>query len=315
MAARAKKLAAAIAILIAWGSGLPPTGSFRLKAEATELPRGVRLQAEATGLQAAKRARIVSLVPALTEMLFAIGAGSQVVGVSSFDAFPAEVKALPRVGALLDPDVERILSLRPTLVLAYGSQTDLHTQLARAGIKGYVYRHGGIDTIFQTMGELGDASGRRTDADRVVRELRARLDAVRTRVSGRPRPRVLLVFDRQPKTLREIYVSGGRGFLNEMLEIAGGRNVFAEVARESVQPSLETLIARAPGVILEVHAEGMLPASEAGDKTVWSPLSSVPAVKNGRVYMLSGQYLVVPGPRFAQATETLARTLHPGAFR
>jgi iron complex transport system substrate-binding protein len=265
--------------------------------------------------QSAQR-RIVSLVPALTEMLFAIGAGPQVVGVGSFDAFPAEVSTLPRVGALLDPDTERILSLRPTLVAIYSSQDSLRDQFARAGISTYVYRHGGIATIFQTMRELGDATGRRTDADRVVRELESRLQRVQARVKDRPKPRVLLVIDRQPGTLREIYASGGRGFLHEMLEIAGGRNVFADADRESVQPSHETLIARAADVIIEVRAEGMIsPSAAAAEKALWSTMSSLPAVRSGRVHVLIGQYLVVPGPRFAAATETLARTLHPEVFR
>jgi iron complex transport system substrate-binding protein len=255
-------------------------------------------------------------VPALTEMLFAIGAGSQVVGVGSFDAFPPEVKNLPRVGALLDPDTERILSLRPSLVMIYGSQGDLQQQFDRAQIKAYVYRHGGIETILQTLRELGDATGRRAQANSLVRDLRGRLDAVRARVRGRPRPRVLLVIDRQPRTLREIYVSGGVGFLHEMLDVAGGVNVFADVPRESAQPSSETLIARKPDVIIEVQAEGMIaPSDAAADKAVWSPLSSIPAVRNGRVHILTGQYLVVPGPRFVQATEALARALHPAAFK
>jgi iron complex transport system substrate-binding protein len=261
-------------------------------------------------------ARIVSLVPALTEMFFAIGAGPQVVGVGSFDTYPPEIKALPRVGALLDPDTERILSLRPTLVVTYGSQAELQTQFARAGIKSYVYRHGGIATIFQTMRDLGDTTGRRPQADAVVRDLQTRLDQIRARVKGRQQPRVLLVIGRQPKTLREIYVSGGRGFLHEMLEVAGGRNVFAEVARESLQPSQETLIARAPDVINELRVEAMFPAAEvASDTAVWSTLGSIPAVRNRRVHVLTGQYLVVPGPRFVQATEMLARTLHPEAYR
>jgi len=265
---------------------------------------------------APQQQRIVSLVPALTEMLFAIGVGSSVIGVSNFDAFPPDVSRLPRVGALLDPDTERILSLRPTLVLIYGSQTDLQAQLRRAGIRTYVYRHGGIRTIYQSLQELGDATDHRPQADRVVRDLRARIDAVRTRVAGRPRPRVLLVIGRQPKTLREIYVSGGRGFLHEMLDIAGGQNVFADIARESAQPSQETLIARAPEVVIEVHAEGMFKTSTAeAERAVWSSLPSLPAVRNRRVHVLIGQYLVVPGPRFAEATETLARTLHPEAFK
>ena len=265
---------------------------------------------------APQQQRIVSLVPALTELLFAIGVGSSVIGVSNFDAFPPDVSRLPRVGALLDPDTERILSLRPTLVLIYGSQTDLQAQLRRAGIRTYVYRHGGIRTIYQSLQELGDATDHRPQADRVVRDLRARIDAVRTRVAGRPRPRVLLVIGRQPKTLREIYVSGGRGFLHEMLDIAGGQNVFADIARESAQPSQETLIARAPEVVIEVHAEGMFKTSTAeAERAVWSSLPSLPAVRNRRVHVLIGQYLVVPGPRFAEATETLARTLHPEAFK
>ena len=265
---------------------------------------------------APQQQRIVSLVPALTEMLFAIGVGSSVIGVSNFDAFPPDVSRLPRVGALLDPDTERILSLRPTLVLIYGSQTDLQAQFRRAGIRTYVYRHGGIRTIYQSLQELGDATDHRPQADRVVRNLRARIDAVRTRVAGRPRPRVLLVIGRQPKTLREIYVSGGRGFLHEMLDIAGGQNVFADIARESAQPSQETLIARAPEVVIEVHAEGMFKTSTAeAERAVWSSLPSLPAVRNRRVHVLIGQYLVVPGPRFAEATETLARTLHPEAFK
>ena len=101
-----------------------------------------------------------------------------------------------------------------------------------------------------------------------------------------------------------------------MLEIAGGTNVFADVTKESVQPSHETLITRAPDVIIELQAEGMIaPTDAAADKAVWSGLSSLPAVRSGRVHILTGQYLVVPGPRFADGIETLARTLHPEAFK
>jgi iron complex transport system substrate-binding protein len=262
------------------------------------------------------KVRIVSLVPALTEMLFAIGAGPQVVGVSSFDEFPAEVKKLPQVGALLDPDTERILALRPDLVMVYGSQTEQERQFQRAGIQTFSYRHGGIDVILQTIRDLGVASGRQAAAAAVTRTLQARLDGIRARVAGRRRPAVLLVFERQPKTLREIYASGGIGFLNEILTIAGGRNVFEAVTREAVQPSTESLLTAAPEVVIEVRARGMLePGDDADDRRAWATLSSLPAVRRNRVHILNGQYLVVPGPRLADAAETLARTLHPDAFR
>lgn len=258
--------------------------------------------------------RIVSLVPAVTEMLFALDAGPQVVAVSSFDEYPPEVKTLPRVGALVDPDTERILALRPDLVIVYGSQTDLETRLARARIRTYSYRHGGIERTLASIRELGAATGRQAVADRLVASIRTRLDAVRARVAGRTRPTTLLVFERQPGTLRGIYASGGTGFLDEMLEIAGGRNVFADVDRESVQPSVETLLARSPEVILEVRASGLIARRGTVEREPWSALRSVPAVQSGRVLLLTGDYLVVPGPRLAAATEAFARALHPGAF-
>ena len=273
--------------------------------------------ANAAGLAQASSARIISLVPALTEMLFAIGAGSQVVGVGSYDDFPAEVQSRPRVGALLDPDMERILSLRPDLALVYGSQSDLQAQLTRAGIRTYNYRHAGLAGVFRTLDELGSLVGRTSEAARVARGLQAQIDAVAERVKGRPKPRTLLVFERDPASLRGVFVSGGRGFLHDILAAAGGTNVFADVDRESVQPSLETLLARAPEVIVEVRAEGLLGPGETpgGQVGVWAPLGSVPAVRNRRVHQLAGQYLVVPGPRLGLATEALARVLHPEAFR
>lgn len=258
--------------------------------------------------------RIVSLVPALTEVLFAIGSGPDVVGVSSYDEVPAEVKSLPRVGALLDPDTERILSLRPDLVITYGSQTALQEQLERARIGTFNYRHGGIARTLDTIRQLGAATGRPAAAVELAAALQRQLDAVQARVRGRPRPRTMLVFGRQPGTLREIYASGALGFLNDMIDIAGGVNVFADAARESVQPSLETVLARAPDVILEVRAAG-LTDGQRDDLSAWSRLSSVPAVKAHRVLLLTGDYLVVPGPRLGSATEAFARALHPEAFR
>jgi len=301
MAARPKKLIACA--LIACGAGVVTLARAN--------PTGFAPQADPP-----RATRIVSLVPALTEMLFAIGAGPQVVAVSSYDDFPPEARRLPRVGALLDPDVERILALRPDLVLTYGSQDALEAQLASAGIRTFSYRHGGLEAIFRTMADLGVATGRTAEAGRRASDIRAQLDAVRARVRGRARPRVLLVFGREPQTLKQIYVSGGAGFLHDMLGIAGGTNVFADVSRESVQPSHETLLTRAPDVILEVRAtRPVAPADEARERGAWGALPSIPAVRSGRIHFLNGGHLVVPGPRVGTATEALARALHPEAFR
>ena len=256
-------------------------------------------------------ARVVSLVPALTEMVFAIGAGERVIAVSSYDDDPPQVKALPRVGALLDPDVERIIALRADLVLLYGSQTDLMSQLDRAAIPYYEYRHGGLSRVTATIRDLGQRLGRVQQADAVASDIERRLDTLRQRAAGLTRPRVLLVFSRERGSLRNVYASGGRGFLHDMLEAAGGTNVFADIDAESVQASTELVLARRPDVILELRPTDV-PAPEEHDAEMaaWRALASIPAVRTGRLHLLPGRSYVVPGPKVAAGAEAMFKLLH-----
>jgi len=260
-------------------------------------------------------ARIVSLVPALTEMLFAIGAGPQVVAVSSFDRYPPEVGKLQRVGALLDPDVERILSLRPDLVAVYASQSDLRTQLERAKIPVYVYSHAGLADVPVTLTQIGERVGHAREAADLVRSIQSRIDGVRSRVAGRARPRTLIVFDRETLTLRGIYASGGIGFIHDMVEAAGGDNIFSDVKQQSVQATSELILARRPDAILELRGDPVAAGIKAREIEVWRALASLPAVRNSRVYFLDDQKTVVPGPRIGEGIELIARSLHPEAFK
>lgn len=259
-------------------------------------------------------ARIVSLIPAVTEMLFAIGAGEAVVAVSSFDTYPPQVRDLERVGALLDPDLERILALKPDLVALYGSQTDLARQLERAGIATYAYRHAGLTDVMTTIRDLGARVGRTDEAERVAAAIDAGVDRIRRRVAGRPRPRTLVVFGREALAIRGVYASGGAGFLNDMLIAAGGDNVFADVKRESVQATSELILARRPEVILELRAEGLPDDRRRAELDIWRRLASLPAVRTDRIYFIGDPRAVVPGPRVVEGTELLARALHPEAF-
>ena len=254
--------------------------------------------------------RIVSLVPAATEMLFAIGAGPRVVAVSSYDHEPPDVERLPRVGALLDPDLERILGLRPDLVVAYGTQHELQQQLSRAAIPVFPYKHGGLADVTATIRALGAGTGTSPRANEVAAAIDRDLASIRARVAGRRRPQTLLVFGREPGTLRNLYASGGVGFLHDMLEVAGAVNVFAAQKRENVQASAETLLALAPDAIVELHVE----ADGAVDLTAWKALPALPAVRGNRIVVLTGTDLVTPGPRIASATRRLAQALHPEAF-
>jgi iron complex transport system substrate-binding protein len=257
-------------------------------------------------------ARIVSLVPAVTEMLFAIGAGANVVAVSSFDNWPPEVKGLTRVGALLDPDVEQILRLRPDLVVVYGTVPEVSTKLERAGIATFPYVMGGLDNLVGTIRRLGQAVGSPREAESVAAALEARFDAIRARVAGRSRPRTLLVFGREPGALRAIDASGGVGFLSDIVALAGGDNVLAAEKREAVRVSTESILAAAPEIIIDLHYGRTLTPEEIDrERAAWRTLPAIPAVREGRVALLVGDEFVVPGPRLADAAEAIADIIHP----
>jgi iron complex transport system substrate-binding protein len=258
--------------------------------------------------------RIVSLVPSTTEMLFLMGAGDRVAGVSSYDRFPADVARLPKVGGLLDPDVERLLSLKPDLVIVYGTQTDLKRQLERARIPMFDYVHRGLPDITETMRALGERIGMKAAADAAATRIEQQLAAIRARVAGRPRPKTLLIFDREAGTLRRIHASAGYGFLHDLLELAGGSDVLGDLQKQSIEVSTETIIARAPEVILELHyGDSLKPERFGAERRVWDVLPSVPAVRSNRVFLLGGDEFVVPGPRIVIAADRFARTLHPEA--
>jgi iron complex transport system substrate-binding protein len=262
---------------------------------------------------AATPQRIISLVPAVTQMLFAIGGGRRIVAVSNYDREPAEVNALARVGGLLDPDTERILALRPDLVIVYEAQHDLEQRLGQAHIRYYEYAHKDLANVMATIRALGDVLGTRDIAERVAGGIDQKLHAIAARVAGLPRPQVLLVISRDPQSLRNIYANGGYGFLHDMIDVAGGRDTFADVKRENVQPSTELILARRPEVIIELRY-GAAPAGR-DDLSPWQALQSLPAVKNHRLYQLVGDRFVDAGPQVAEATEQFARIIHPEAFQ
>ena len=205
-----------------------------------------------------------------------------------------------------------ITALRPDLVVLYGSQSDQIAQLRRAGIATFSYVHGGLAHSISTLRRLGARTGRTNEARQVVSTITSELARLSMLLRERRKPLVLLVFGRQPGSLRNVYASGGVGFLHDMLEAAGGRNVLADLPRESIQLTSEAILTSAAEVIIELtYDDGMTQNSQQAERAVWNELSAVPAVRNRRVYLMLGTHFVQPGPRLAEATEAIARILHP----
>jgi iron complex transport system substrate-binding protein len=184
-------------------------------------------------------------------------------------------------------------------------------QLTRATIPFFSYRHSGLAGVTETIRALGARTGRTTDAETVAAGIEKRFAALRERAATRAKPRTMLVFGRERGSLRNIYASGGRGFLHDMLEAAGGINVFADIQAESVQATSELILTRAPDVIIEIRSADIFSdADRAREIDSWRPLASVPAVRMGRVHLLTRKGLAVPGPGIADSAEELAQALH-----
>jgi len=276
-----------------------------------------RTPQRAANTQAAPRPeRIVSLIPAVTEMIYAMGDGSRVAAVSSYDHFPADVDRLPRVGGLLDPSVERILAIKPDLVIVYATQKELIERLDRAGIPYFSYQHRALADIMTTIRAVGARIGSAARGEAVAAEMDRALAAIRARTADLPHPATLLVFERDPGSLRNVYASGGYGFLHDMLEIAGGRNVFGSMKQQAVQASTEMLLTSKAEVIVELrYGDSLKNTDIARELRAWDALSSIPAVRAHRVAALTGDEFVIPGPRVVEATLKLARVIHPDVAR
>jgi iron complex transport system substrate-binding protein len=250
--------------------------------------------------------RVISLVPAATEMLYELGAGDLLVAVSSYDTWPPQVESLPRVGALIDPDVERILTLQPDLVVVDPAHAGLIAQLRSAGIDSYTYATGSLDGILGHATDLGTAVGLEANGRRLSAMLAGQLRAVQAEVEGREQPTVLLVFGRRPGAFSELWVNGGVGFLAEIVSVAGGDGLFADLGRPSFRAGLEVLLSAPPDVVIEARADAELEILERE----WRALPGFSAV---RVVLLDPAVALIPGPRVVDTAARLAEALHPGS--
>jgi iron complex transport system substrate-binding protein len=259
-------------------------------------------------LPAAPR-RIVSLVPGVTEILFAIGAQDSLVGVTDFCDYPPEARRKTHVGDMLAPNLETLVSLKSDLVVATrsGNREETFDQLKRLGLPVYlVDEPPSLTEVLRLVGGLGELTGRRAAAATVTAGLERRVAAVRGRVAGRPRPRVLYVLWPEP-----LIVPGRGALVSELIAAAGGESVTADQGQGYPRMSLEAAVGRSPEVIiLARHGAGTGPAA----REQWQRLESLPAIRSGRLYAADGDLLHRYGPRVVDGLELLARLIHPEAY-
>jgi iron complex transport system substrate-binding protein len=264
-------------------------------------------------------ARIVSTLPSATEMLFAIGLGDRVVGVSNFCRYPPQVTSLPKIGNVLRPDFERILTLRPDLVVITDRNPELAGRLAAARVPFVAVATTTLADISLGMVRIGAAAGIEPHARTVVRSMEERLQRVRARAVTRPRPRVLLIVGRNPDTLTGIVAAGAGSYLDDLVELAGGDNVVSRVSSLAYpKVSLETILSLDPQMIVDtIDMSGIDLNRErrnAEGQKLWQRYRTLSAVRAGRVHPADSEALVIPGPRVVDVAEWLAN-LVAGAAR
>jgi len=251
--------------------------------------------------------RIISLAPSVTETVYLVGAGDRLIGVTEQCDWPEDAKRKPKIGSLLDPSYETILAARPDLVIASTAGNDRAAvyKLAELGLPVFVTAPRSVEGIFEATRQIGRITDCAAEGERLVAEMKARLQEIKRRLAGSPPTRAFLITWFDP-----LLAPGRKTFENDVLSLANVVSISADSDQYYPRYSLEQVVAQNPDVILTVFHTGK-PLPDLQRIAGWRDLK---AVKQGRVYVLS-EVLQHPSPRFVDAVEELARKLHPERFQ
>jgi len=251
--------------------------------------------------------RIVSLTPSVTEILFALGAGDDVVGVSQYSDYPPRVTRLPQVGSFLTPNLEAIAALHPTLVIGIGLSSEMREirALREMGCSTMTIHDDSVAQIEDSIRAIGDEIGRADAAQTLLEKLNAQINGVRSRVAKFPPVRVLMLVGHEP-----LIAVGPGTFLDDLLKLANADNIADSTNQQWPKLSLEFVIAMRPDVILD----GQMGSDPAAPARFWEKYSSIPAVRNHRVYGYPNDPVLHAGPRIGTSLRILAAMIHPQAF-
>jgi iron complex transport system substrate-binding protein len=261
--------------------------------------------------------RIVSTAPSITELLYALGLGDRIVGVDRFSRFPPEALRKAKIGDYVNPNLETIASLRPDLVIIPTNPVKLAERLAVLRLKVLELDQESIAKLYESFRTVGQATGAAAQAAKLESTVRGQLETVRTRAAPLKKTRMMFVVGRTPNRLDGLIVVGQASYLNQIITLAGGENVFRDAVASYPGVSLEEVLARNPDVIVDMgdmsDTVGVTDEHRREVTSLWERLSSVAAVKQHRVYAVASDIYVQPGPRVVDAAKAFLEMLHPEA--
>lgn len=266
---------------------------------------------------AAAPQRIVSVAPNITEILYALGLGSRVVGVTTFCHYPPEVLQKPKVGTYLNPSLEQIVALKPDLVIVPSTSGSLQGKLESFRLHTAAISDNNLTEIYQAIERIAQATGVPDRGSKLVQDIKGRLTQIHQRAGKLPRRSVLFVVGRDPNALTGIIAAGRAAYLNEVMEIAGGRNMLPATPGPYPGISVEQVLSLNPQVIIDMgdmsNTVGVTEQHRQSIVNLWRKYPHLNAVRENRVYAIASDVFVVPGPRVVEAAEQFFRYLYPEA--
>jgi iron complex transport system substrate-binding protein len=271
----------------------------------------------ATAFAAAGPQRIISTAPSITELLYALGLGDRVVAVTRFCRYPPEAQQKPKIGDYVNPNLEMIVSLRPDLVIVQTNPVRLSERLNALHLKTIEVDQQSVAALYESIRQVGEVTGVADRAARLIASIRTGLESVQARASKLRPARMMFIVGRSPGRLDGLVVAGKASYLNDVIQIAGGENIFRDAMAAYPEVSLEEVIARNPEVILDMgdmsDPAGVTEEHKRAVVALWQRVPSVAAVKQRRVFAIASDIYVVPGPRVTDAARAIFDMLHPGA--
>jgi iron complex transport system substrate-binding protein len=260
--------------------------------------------------------RIVSLSPSLTEILFELGLDKEIVGVTRYCQYPPQARKKKQVGGYYDPNYEALIGLNPDLVLTLPEHDKVRARLDQLKLRHATVSNRSIKNILQSIQQLGDLCHVPVKAKALRSRIETEMKSIQARARSEKKARVLITISRESNTATvEGVTACGRGSLfEELILLAGGLNAYQG---KLPYPKLsgEGVLAMAPDVIVELHPEKDSVLKLADVKRDWAPLSSLPAVKTGKISVIQGNHALIPGPRFILTLKQIARAIHPDKFQ
>ena len=259
--------------------------------------------------------RVISTSPAITEILFAIGAGDRVVGVTDFCNYPEQACRLPSIGGPLNPSTETWITLKPDLIIIQEDSEVIQKNAKIFEIPSLTVSVNNLNNILNSIQIIADSLHMPQAGHQLAIKIKTKIEDYRTHLKKiKPRQVLMLLSDTNDPS-RDLYAVGRDTFLNELLTIAGGENVLPDTMARYPKVSKEYIIAKSPEIIIEVGPKSNLSKEETlARKKTWGKFSTLRAVKDDKLYFISADYILIPGPRLLNILDDFTRTIHPELF-